>query len=311
MKLADFLKKYKFEKKLKQINRKKYNIGVVYHKPWSLLENDVVTPVHAGRDIAMNAAKDGMLSVNDFDWMMKHMVGDNSSVNISDKNRYFAENTVTYWMWKNIKSPYLGLMHYRRIFDVSGGESVSQKSRDLLRKFGLSRKNLDKIFSEYDIILPKKLGFDISIYEQYAKWHMIEDLDFCLSYIDERYPDISPYAKKIKTSNIGYFYNMFIADRDIVNDYAEFLFDVLFAFSRQVKDREARPIYQQRAEGYLAERLTGIYFDYLINTKNLKVKELPVVSIEDKTSKKHINIIRFNARNDKGKGITLVLRIKL
>ena len=310
MNFSEFLKKFKAERKLKKINKKKYHICVVYHKPWQLLENDVVTPVHAGRSIAMNAAKDGSLSVKDSDWMIKHMVGDNTGVNISDKNRYFAENTVTYWMWKNINSPYLGLMHYRRIFDLSSVDSKYQKSNKILTKYAINKRNLDKIFSEFDIILPKKLGFEMSIYEQYAKWHIIEDLDFVLSYIKERYQDIEPFAQKIKTANVGYFYNMFITSKEIFNGYADFLFDVLFAFSRQVKDRELRHIYQQRAEGYLAERLTGIYFDYLINTANLKVKELPVAALDDTKNKKHINIIRFAAKNDKGKGITLVLKVK-
>ena len=314
MNFSKFLEDIRLKRKLNAINKRKYNIFAIYHKPWVLHKNSVVTPIHAGRVVAMNAAKDGMISEKDLKWMKSHMIGDDSGINISDKNRYFSEVTATYWMWKNVKSKYVGLMHYRRIFDMTFGAAQREKSSSFPTKFGITQQNLDNIFKNYDIILPSKLGFDISLYDQYLKHHYKEDIDFVLDYVISRYPHLKEYVEKIKVSNIGYFYNMFIAPKEIFNEYAEFLFDVLFAFSRQLKERNSRAINQQRAEGYLAERLSGIYFDYLVNERNLKVKEFPVVWLPEDVllgRRPGINIVRFAVRNKKGKGISIVLRVKM
>lgn len=314
MKFSEIIENIKLKRRLKDINRRKYNIFAIYHKPWVLHKNSVVTPIHAGRTIAMNIAKDGMISAKDLKWMKSNMIGDDTGINISDKNRYFAEITAIYWMWKNVKSKYVGLMHYRRLFDMTLGKAQRRSSSSFPTRFAITQHNLDNIFKNYDIILPSKLEFDISLYEQYLKYHYKEDIDFVLDYIISRYPYLQEYVENFKVSNVGYFYNMFIAPKEIFDEYAEFLFDVLFAFSRQLKGRYDRGITQQRAEGYLAERISGIYFNYLINTKHLRVKELPVVGLTDDVllgRRPGINIVRFAIKNKKGKGISLMLRVKL
>ena len=313
MGFCEFLEKYRLKNKLRKINQKKYNIFVCYHKPYNILENEVLTPIHAGRAVASNPLQDTKITLKDLKWLKSKMIGDNSGENISDKNRYYNECTVTYWIWKNITSPYVGLFHYRRIFDMNDSNDAinHEKSVSVAEKYGITYKNLEKLMSEYDILLPCPMGFSTSIYDSYVKYLRKDDIDFAFDYIRFKYPEMHSYAEKLKVSHVAYLFNMFITSREIFDGYAQFLFTVLSALENHIKDREQRGIYLQRAEGFLAERLSSVYFDYIINTKSLKVKEFPVIRLDNIKSKKMFNFKRFAVKNSKDKGITLILRIKI
>lgn len=54
-----------------KINNKNVNLFMVYHKPTTLYSNKIVTPVHAGREVAFTGSKDGTLTVEDYKWLEK------------------------------------------------------------------------------------------------------------------------------------------------------------------------------------------------------------------------------------------------
>ena len=223
------LEEYRQRNKLKQINKKKYNLFTVYHKPYELLESNVVSPIHAGRAIAMDKNKDGAISQNELAWMKSRMIGDDIGDNISAKNRYYCENTVTYWIWKNVTSEYVGLMHYRRIFDFSEGRGKPD-DKFPLQTHEITKSKIKSLMKEYDIILPKKLWFDCSVYDQYAKYHYVKDLNYVSYVVRNRYPEMVKYLDNIKISRCGYFFNMYFTSKKIFDGYAKWLFDVLFEF---------------------------------------------------------------------------------
>lgn len=80
----------------------------------------MIQPIHVGRALSTEPSKDGPLKQQDYQWMVRHMIGDDSGENISNLNRYLNEMTAIYWAWKNyekIGNPdYFGFMHYRRHF---------------------------------------------------------------------------------------------------------------------------------------------------------------------------------------------------
>ena len=75
-------------------------ILVAAHKPYWMPKDDCYLPLHVGK-----AGK------QDFG-----LIGDNTGDNISAKNANFCELTGIYWAWKNLKTDYIGLCHYRRYF---------------------------------------------------------------------------------------------------------------------------------------------------------------------------------------------------
>ena len=64
---------------------KKVKILVACHKPDSVYEDEVYTPIHVGR--AISKCTDDM----------HHMIGDDTGDNISDKNPMYCEVTAQYW----------------------------------------------------------------------------------------------------------------------------------------------------------------------------------------------------------------------
>lgn len=301
-----FLKKLKEYSDLKRINRKKVNLFTVYHRPRALFSSECVTPVHAGREVAFYGSKDGMISMDDYNWLCSNMIGDNTGDNISTLNRYYNEATVIYWIWKNCKSPIVGLMHYRRLFDISEfAESITNP--EALKKYNINEKVICNLLNEYDIILPQKMNLsEGSIYEQYQKCHCIDDLDRALSIVKNKYPQLEKYTDILKTDNKAYFYNMIICKKETFDDYAKFLFDVLFDFTKDVEGRTERTIYQQRIEAFLAERLSNLYFNYLIEDKGYKVKELPVIYTDSPQEEKHLTI----KKSVKPKSISFFVKIR-
>lgn len=314
MEFKDLLEKFKLRNQLRKLNKRKYNVFVCYHKPSKILRNKVLTPIHVGRSVAQEPLQGESVSENDLKWLKANMIGDDFADNISAKNRYYNECTATYWIWKNIKSPYVGLFHYRRILDLNASNDKFVDETNIIKKYGLNEKNLQKLLSEYDIILPKKMGFDISIYDAYTKFFVKDDIDFAFDYIKSKYPEMYRYAENLKTSHIAYLFNMVVTSKEIFNGYAEFLFDVLAQVENNITDRDKRSIYLQRTEGFLAERLGAIYFDYLVNEKNLKVKEFSVVRLDripEEYSPIQFKHTHVKALTRENKGISLVLRGKL
>lgn len=269
-----------FEKK----QNKSIELLICYHKDFEMIKNEILKPIQVG---ALNS---------DFDLgVLKDCTGDN----ISDKNRYYSELTALYWLWKNSDASYKGLMHYRRLFDINNG-SVRWFNRfpdSIGENLSLDKTVLNAAFCDYDIILPMKrfIPKSRSIYEYYKKKHYISDLDRVLEIINEKTPEIYQTAINIiKNTNGMYLYNMFISSKEFLDEYAQWLFDILFTLEKEIQsDVEKRDGYQQRVYGFLAERLLTVYVEYK-KEQGLRVKEVPVVYCE--TNKKRYEAFQIRTK---------------
>ena len=189
--------------------------------------------------------------------VIKADIYDSDGINISDKNPFYCELTALYWIWKNsVAVDFVGLEHYRRFFC---GKNIFIACPMRLHK-------INKILNKYDIILPKQLRFNQSIYEQYKEIHFEQDLQKCFEVIKIKYPDYVADFNIIMGQRSLSPYNMFVMSRINLDKYCQWLFDILFEIEKLIDFRN-RDSYQKRVFGFLAERLFNIW----VHHQKLKV----------------------------------------
>lgn len=252
-------------------------ILIAYHKSDAILADDVLLPIHLGRAIARKEAENDKSKAEELELMSESMIGDDEGENISLKNKTFNEMTAVYWAWKNydkLGNPdFLGLMHYRRhfVFSENGKayNEVTKIDEKYLDKISYSKENVEDILSNHDFIVasPQKR---VSVYKHYANAHDVHELDLALEILKARHPDYATAADNYINGEKCYFYNMFVFPREIFFRYAEWMFDILFHYEKQLNDETKRM--------FVSERLTGIFITKLIE-EGLKPAQLPTMFV--------------------------------
>lgn len=174
---------------------------------------------------------------------------DDVGENISVKNRQYCELTGTYWIWKNAKEDYVGVVHYRRHF--------------LLPEDWLNRM----VMNDIDVVLPVPLFVAPSLALNYKERHMASDWDFLMEYFREKLPE--EYEGAIDFFDGGLYSpcNMLIAKKAVFDALCSWLFPILDAVVMHVGEREDQ--YQNRYPGFMAERLMTYFFEGRENQYNL------------------------------------------
>lgn len=190
--------------------------------------------------------------------------------NIAYLNQKINECTALYWIWKNTKSAYVGLNHYRRYFYNNEIESIDNY---------LDLEYLTEIFKEHDIILPKTYPVDkMTMLEQISdsmnpelckKGHSI-----IRSKIAQKQPDYLEAFDSVMDGHVIFNCNIFVTRRDILNRYCEWLFSFLIEAAEEI-DVEGYDNYSQRVIGFFAERMWTVW----LRKNRLRIKELPYVII--------------------------------
>lgn len=202
---------------------------------------------------------------------------DNSGENISDKNSNYCELTALYWVWKNNRSDIVGLVHYRRYFFK---KSFSKDFKNLL-----SKKDIEDMMKTFDIILPKKEYISkYNLKEQWYKIHNKKDLEICREIIKEKYPDYIQTFDDVFNKHSFYAFNMFIAKKEIINNYCKWLFDILFDIEKKV-DISSYDKYNQRIFGFLSERLFNVW---LTKNNQIIIKQENVFQTDENVIKQKI-----------------------
>lgn len=230
-------------------------ILVAAHKKYRMPESDIYLPVHVGA-----SGKDSI-----------GYQRDDEGENISDKNPYYCELTGMYWLWKNAKADYYGLVHYRRYF--ASRKTVNKK--DVFSNI-LGRKELEQVLNNYDIVVPKKRNYYIeSLYSHYAHTHYAEHLDITSTIIREKCPEYSASYAKVMKRRSAHMFNMMIMSRDKFNEYCSWLFPILSELENRV-DYRSYDAFQARLFGRVSELLLDVWLDH----KGYKYKELKTITME-------------------------------
>lgn len=221
------------------------------------LERSVYCPVK--RSISVYSArchvdKPFKEDISRFSWEIPIQVGaalttqricdicDNIGEHISEKNRQYCELTALYWIWKNDRSDYVGLGHYRRHFELD---------REQLKRLACS---------DIDVVLTIPIMDVPSVETVYRRDHVSADWDIMLEAVHKLSPDYINAVRKMQSGRFYYAYNMFIMRREILEDYCTWLFSILDYCEEHCEEKE--DTYQNRYIGFLAEHLMSAYFLY-------------------------------------------------
>lgn len=209
-----------------------YSVQSVYDKP--LRRDSGFKPTEYACTIQVGAALTGEI-------LPQAKYRDNTGDNISIKNRQFCEETALYWIWKNAKEDIVGLEHYRRHF--------------LLPEDWVERMEQERI----DVLLPVPLYVSPNVAENYRFRHIAAHWDFMMGFLHGRGEEEYRSAVAFFSEPLYSPCNMFIMRRNVLNDFCEWLFPILFALSAY--GGEVADPYQNRYPAFMAERLLSYFFD--------------------------------------------------
>lgn len=186
--------------------------------------------------------------------------------NISYLNEKINECTALYWIWKNTTCAYVGLNHYRRYF--YNNEILSEGNY-------LDKDNIERIFHDYDMILPKHILFLNGVVEEQISGTITREA-FDQGYMavrkamEKHQPDYLDAFDEVMRGHKAFLCNMFVTRREILNEYCEWLFSFLIETAEHI-DVSGYDAYSRRVIGFFAERMMTVW----LLKHNLKIKELP------------------------------------
>lgn len=242
---------------------------VCCHHQVNVPGNPLLVPIQVGAAIADNR--------------LSHFLHDDSGDNISEKNLSYCELTAQYWAWKNVEAEHYGFFHYRRyLYPDKNFKRPYRIEReptvDKLDKLGY--RAFEKLIRGHSIIAPMGENIYVPVREHYANapFHHRKDLELAEQIVQERHPEMTEALEAYLSDTVCYFGNIYIMRRDIFKDYCAWLFPILEEFDRHADMTEYSP-QERRVDGYLAERLFGVYLTF--RRSELKVLELPRVFFFD------------------------------
>ncbi|WP_336733005.1 DUF4422 domain-containing protein, partial [Chryseobacterium sp. VD8] len=102
-----------------------------------------------------------------------------------------------------------------------------------------------------------------------------EDWDICMDIIRKKFPDYAESSTEhLENGSNLYIGNMFITRYELINDYCNWLFTILFETEQKITFSDDP--YQRRVIGFLSERLFTLY----ILHNNFRLKHFPILFVE-------------------------------
>ena len=207
---------------------------------------------------------------------------DDEGENISAKNRSYCELTAQFWAWKHCRADWVGLFHYRRYLAPQPGARLPYRiekrpTEALLRALGYD--GFPALIGENDLILPQPEEMYVPVREHYATapGHRAADLALMEQILRERQPEYLAAAERYLSGTRQVFGNIFVMRSALFKAYCAWLFPLLEEFDRRA-DWANRTAQELRADGYLAERLLGVYVTQW--EARLRVVKLPRVHFD-------------------------------
>lgn len=178
--------------------------------------------------------------------------------NINYLNPYINEATGLYYIWKNKKDKYVGLVHYKMFFKNNGEP--------------LTLKDAKEILKDHDIIIKYDYIFDKGIYKQLrSEFENPDILDKYYNILCEKEPELRDWFEFKQFNNS----EMFVCERKVMNKYCEWLFPLIIPITEQFIKEDKNRVVNKRMIGHLVERL----FAYWIWKNNLRTYRMEYMDI--------------------------------
>lgn len=204
---------------------------------------------------------------------------DNTGINIANKNTSYCELTGLYWIWKNGSekaTDITGLVHYRRFFTTNDGYKKYKDNGQAPNV--LSTNSIINACDENTVIMPKSYHTLSTLYDSYKRCHNIEDIRSVRSVIKVMYPEYLKTFDKVMNGHKGYYFNMIICQKRVLDEYCSWLFPLLFEIEKQIDLNKYENQYQKRVFGFIAERLIQVW----VIKNNYSILEYPVFNTTDR-----------------------------
>lgn len=219
----------------------KIKILVACHKPASVYQDEVYTPIQVGKALHPDVNLGYMTDAT----------GDN----ISKENAFYCELTAIYWAWKNLDCEYVGLQHYRRYFD-----------------FIFNNDNVDEMFCDCDVVLGKPLHLGQSVFDFWKGQLVPEDVHVALKLLESMYPDDYAKGYKFFANTLFYPCNMFVCRKQVMDKFAAWEFPYLKKLKEVIRLSDYSR--ERRFLGFIGEGLLPLYFF----NRGYRVKTMRIVS---------------------------------
>lgn len=175
--------------------------------------------------------------------------------NINDLNPYLNETTAMYWLWKNCNDDIIGLCHYRRFLDIGDGEP-------------LPLHLAEQYLKTYDMIVGHPASLSTTIYKSFLQ-NYEDDVSYFQKYLHKLYPIYPGLGRYVHSKPKIVTHNIFVARRETIFKYFEWLFPVIIPLTRQFIREDLPNVKNYRLLGYICEILFG-YWVSRVNTFKLR-----------------------------------------
>ncbi len=182
---------------------------------------------------------------------------DDCDTNISARNKRYCEASAMYWIGKHIESDYIGILHYRR-------------------RFNLTDADYEKYMDEgVDIITATPINLGRSIEDHYRNEHYSCDWDLLMDLLKKHDPTNFRFAQQCFKSNLLHPCNINVFRNELYHDFCEWAFPILNDF--YLKSPVKTDIYDCRDVGFICERLSHLFVSKCIS-EGFKIIEADLVN---------------------------------